>query len=91
MDGLMRAWSRLDWNEPVVVAVLVAIAVVALVRRWSFVLLALLVITLAQGLEYLLGHAALGSDFARGAVIGVYAFGGVLLIFLAIAHHFTKR
>jgi len=91
MDGLMRAWSRLDWNEPVVIAALAAIAVVALVRRWSFVLLAVLVIALGQGLEYLLGHAALGADFNRGMVIGVYVFGGVLFLFLAIAHYFTKN
>ena len=51
MDGLMKAWSRLDWNDPAVIAVLAAIAIVALFRRWSFVLLAVLVIALGQGLE----------------------------------------
>ena len=91
MDGLMRAWSRLDWNDPAVIAVLAAIAVVALFRRWSFVLLAVLVIALGQGLEYLLDHAALGAEFNRGMVIGVYLFGAVLFLFLAIAHFFTSK
>lgn len=91
MDGLMGAWSRLQWNDPAVIAVLAAIAIVALFRRWSFVLLAVLVIALGQGLEYLLGHSALGADFNRGMVIGVYVFGAVLFLFLAIAHFFTKH
>jgi len=91
MDGLTRAWARLDWNDPLVIGVLAVIAIVALFRGWSFVLLAVLVIALGQGLEYLLGHAAFGNDFNRGLVIGVYAFGGVLFLFLAIAHFFTKR
>jgi len=91
MDALTGAWGRLDWNDPLVLAVLGAIAVLALFRRWSFVLLAVLVIALGQGLEYLLGHAALGADFNRGVVIGVYAFGGVLFLFMAIAHFFTKH
>ena len=91
MSALTAAWSRLDWNDPLVLVFLGVVAVVALFRRWSFVLLAVLVIALGQGLEYLLGHAALGADFNRGVVIGVYLFGGVLFLFLAIAHFFTKH
>ena len=91
MTGLMRAWSRLDWNDPIVLAVLGVIAVIALFRRWSFVLLAVLVIVLGLGLEYLLSHASLGPDLSRGVVIGVYGFGGVLFLFLVIAHFLTKR
>ena len=91
MDGLTKAWARLDWNDPLVIGILVAVAIVALFRRWSFVLIAVLVIALGQGLEYLLGYAALGTDFNRGLMIGVYAFGGVLFLVLAIAHLFTKR
>lgn len=90
MNALTAAWGRLDWSDPLVLAILGAVAVVALFRRWSFVLLAVLVIALGQGLQYLLGHAALGADFNRGVVIGVYVFGGVLFLFLAIAHYFTK-
>ena len=44
----------------------------------------------AQGLHYLLGHSSLGPEFNRGVVIGVYVFGGILFVFLAIAHFFTK-
>jgi len=91
VTGLTRAWSRLDWNDPIVLAVLGVIAVVALWRGWSFVLLAVLIVVLGLGLEYLLGHAALGPDLTRGVVIGVYAFGGVLFLFLAIAHLLTRR
>jgi hypothetical protein len=91
MIGLSKAWSRLDWNDPLVLAALGVIAVVALFRGWSFVLLAVLIVALGLGLEYLLGHAALGADLTRGIVIGVYAFGGLLFLFLAIAHFFTKR
>ncbi len=91
MDGLTRIWSRFHSGDPVLLAILGVIAVVALVRGWSLLLLAILVIALAQGLHYLLGHAALGPGFARGAVVGVYAFGGALFLFLAIAHYFTKR
>lgn len=67
------------------------IAILALVRRWSFVLLLVLLIVLGQGLEYLLAHSALGADFTKGAVIGVYLFGGILLLFLAIAHFVTRE
>ena len=91
MNALTAAWSRLDFSNPLVLAILGALAIVALFRRWSFVLLAVLVIALGQGLHYLLGHAALGADFNRGVVIGVYVFGGILFLFLAIAHFFTKH
>src|SRR5882672_7276312 len=48
-----------------------------------------LLVALAQGLHYLLGHSSLGPEFNRGVVIGVYVFGGILFLFLAIAHFFT--
>jgi hypothetical protein len=86
----MSVWPVLDWNDLWVVALVAAIAVVAFIRRWSVVLLLVLLIALGQGLEYLLSHSSLGPEFTRGAVVGVYAFGGILLLFLAIAHFFTK-
>jgi len=55
------------------------------------VILVVLVIALAEGMQYLLRHSSLGHDFTHGVVIGVYAFGGLLLLFLAIAHAFTKE
>lgn len=73
------------------IGVIAIIAILALVRRWSFVLLLVLLIALGQGLEYLLNHSALGADFTKGAVIGVYLFGGILLLFLAIAHFVTRE
>jgi hypothetical protein len=85
----MQSLLALNWNDVRVVVIVLAAAIVALVRKWSFVLLLALIIALGQGLEYLLGHSALGPDFTRGAVIGVYVFGGILLLFLAIAHLFT--
>jgi len=91
MDGLMKSLLSLNWGDPRVIGILVGIAVIALVRKWSFVLLLALVIALAQGLEYLMGHSSLNPEFTRGIVIGVYVFGGVLLLFLAIAHYFTKE
>ena len=91
MDGLMQSLLALNWNDPRVIVIVIGAALAALVRRWSFVLLIALIIALGQGLEYLLGHSALGAEFTRGAVIGVYAFGGILLLFLAIAHLFTKE
>jgi len=87
----MKSLLALNWNDPRVVVIVIASAVAALVRKWSFVLLLALIIALGQGLEYLLGHSSLGADFTRGMVIGVYAFGGILLLFLAIAHLFTKE
>jgi hypothetical protein len=79
------------WGDPRVVAVVLVLLVLALVRRWSLVLLALLVWGLAEGLQYLLRHSALGPDVTKGVVIGVYSFGGLLFLFLAIAHFFTKE
>ncbi len=91
MDGLLKSLLSLNWSDPRVIGVIVAIAIVALVRKWSFVLLIALIIALAQGLQYLMNHSSLGPDFTKGVVIGVYGFGGVLLLFLAIAHFFTKE
>jgi hypothetical protein len=90
VDELTQAWLRIDWNDPRVIGVVLLIMIFALVRRWSLVLILVLVVALAQGLQYLLAHSALGPDFNRGIVIGVYVFGGILFLFLAIAHYFTK-
>ena len=91
MENLWHSLVRLNWNDFRVVVIIVAIAIIALLRKWSFVLLLALIIALGQGLEYLVQHSSLGPDFTRGLVIGVYGFGGVLLLFLAIAHFFTKE
>jgi hypothetical protein len=91
MDGLIGAWHGLNWSDPRVIGVLGLITILALVRRWSLVLLLVLLIALAEGMEYLLGHSSLGTEFSRGVVIGVYGFGAVLLVFLAIAHFVTKE
>jgi len=80
-----------DWNSPAVIGVLIIVAILALVRRWSLVLLFVLLVVLAQGLEYLLAHSSLGPEVTRGVVIGVYVFGGILLLFLAIAQFFTRE
>jgi hypothetical protein len=67
-------------------AVRVAVALrVGRLRLWRcrLVLLLVLLVALAQGLEYLLQHSTLGPDFTKGAVIGVYIFGGFLLLFMA--------
>ena len=77
-------------GHPAVIAVVVLITILALLRGWWPVLLLVLLVALAQGLHYLLGHSALGPEFNRGVVIGVYVFGGILFVFLAIAHFFTK-
>jgi hypothetical protein len=81
----------LDWHNPAVLGVLIIVAILALVRRWSLVLLLVFLVALAQGLKYLLAHSSLGPEFTRGAVIGVYVFGGILLLFLAIAQIFTRE
>lgn len=91
MSGIVPNWSGLDWTSPWVIAFLAVVAIVALVRRWSLVLLLLLLVALAEGLQYLLAHSSLGPDFNRGIVVGVYVFGGILFLFLAIAHFFTKE
>jgi hypothetical protein len=90
VNDLLQSWFGLDWNDPRVIGVVVVIAILAIVRKWWLVLLMVLIVALAQGLEYLLKHSALGADFTKGAVIGVYVFGGFLLLFMAIAHYFTK-
>ncbi len=91
MDDLIRSWFGVSWNDPRVIGFVVVVAIIALLRRWSFVLLLVLLVALAQGLEYLLGHSSLGPEFTRGAIIGVYVFGGILLLFLGIAHYFTRE
>jgi hypothetical protein len=91
VSDFLRSWLGVGWSDPRVIAGLIAIAVIALVRRWSLVLLLILIVALGQGLQYLLRHSALGQDFTRGTVIGVYVFGGILFLFLAIAHMFTKE
>jgi hypothetical protein len=91
MQGFIHSLVGLNWNDPRVIAFLVALVIVALARKWSFVILIVLVVSLAEGLQYLLRHSSLGHDFTHGVVIGVYGFGGLLLLFLAIAHFFTKE
>ena len=91
MNDLLQSLFGVDWSDPRVIGVVIVIAILALVRKWWLVLLLVLLVALAQGLEYLLQHSALGPDFTKGAVIGVYVFGGFLLLFMAIAHYFTKE
>jgi hypothetical protein len=85
--SFLPAWL----NNPIVIGVIVLITIFALLRGWWPVLLLVLLVALAQGLHYLLGHSSLGPEFNRGVVIGVYVFGGILFLFLAIAHFFTKE
>jgi hypothetical protein len=91
MHGFFQSLVGLTWSDPRVIGFLVAVVIVALARRWSFVILVVLVVALAEGLQYLLRNSSLGHDFTHGVVIGVYGFGGLLLLFLAIAHAFTKE
>jgi hypothetical protein len=91
MSGFIQSLVRLNWGDPRVIAFLIAVVIIALVRKWSFVILVVLIVALAEGLQYLLRHSSLGHDFTHGVVIGVYGFGGLLLLFLAIAHFFTKE
>ncbi|HMI31114.1 MAG TPA: hypothetical protein VK527_05185 [Candidatus Limnocylindrales bacterium] len=91
MSGFIQSLIHLNWGDPRVIAFLIAVVVIALVRKWSFVILVVLIVALAEGLQYLLRHSSLGHDFTHGVVIGVYGFGGLLLLFLAIAHFFTKE
>jgi len=91
MNDFIHSLLSLNWGDPRVLAFLVAIVIVAMARKWSFVVLIVLIVTLAEGLQYLLRHSSLGHDFTHGVVIGVYGFGGLLLLFLAIAHAFTKE
>ncbi|TMQ67052.1 MAG: hypothetical protein E6K77_00285 [Candidatus Eisenbacteria bacterium] len=91
MNDFIHSLLSLNWGDPRVLAFLVAIVIVAMARKWSFVVLIVLIVTLPEGLQYLLRHSSLGHDFTHGVVIGVYGFGGLLLLFLAIAHAFTKE
>jgi hypothetical protein len=78
-------------GNPIVIGVVALVTIIALMRGWWPVLLLVLLVTLAQGLHYLLGHSSLGPEFNKGVVIGVYVFGGILFLFLAIAHFFTRE
>jgi hypothetical protein len=91
MTGTLTGWLAGLGSQPIVLGVIILITIVALIRGWWPVLLLVLLIALAQGLHYLLRHSALGADFNRGVVIGVYVFGGILFVFLAIAHFFTRE
>ena len=91
MNGILPGWLAGAGAQPLVVGAIILITIVALMRGWWPVLLILLLVALAQGLNYLLRHSALGPEFNRGVVIGVYVFGGILFIFLSIAHFFTKE
>ena len=90
MNDLLQSWFGLNWNDPRVMGVVIVIAILAIVRKWWLVLLLVLLVALAQGLEYLLQHSTLGPDFTKGAVIGVYIFGGFLLLFMASPITSTK-
>ena len=85
--SLLPTWL----GNPIVIGVVVVVTIIALLRGWWPVLLLVLLVTLAQGLHYLLGHSSLGPEFNRGVVTGVYVFGGILFLFLAIAHFLTKE
>ena len=85
--SLLPTWL----GNPIVIGVVVLITIIALLRGWWPVLLLVLLVALAQGLHYLLAHSSLGPEFNRGVVTGVYVFGGILFLFLAIAHFFTKE
>lgn len=89
MSSILPGWLSFGGN-PIVIGALIILTIVALVRGWWPVLLLVLLVALAGGLHYLLRHSALGPDFNRGVVIGVYAFGGILFLFLVIAHFFTR-
>ncbi|HSQ60863.1 MAG TPA: hypothetical protein VLT84_10605 [Acidobacteriota bacterium] len=91
MPDLIRRWLALDWHDPLVVALVAAILVVALWRRWGIVLLAALVVAMGQGLDYLLRHASFASGLSSGFVTAVYAAGGLLVLFLVAARVFGKR
>lgn len=91
MNGVLPSWLGRFGNEPLVIGVIVVITIVALVRGWWPILMLVLLVALAQGLHYLLRHSELGPEFNHGVVIGVYVFGGILFLFLAIAHFFTRE
>jgi hypothetical protein len=91
LERIRAAVSGLDWTSPRVLAALVVLAVLGLVRRWSLVLLVVLVFALAKGLEYLMQGAGMDHGFIHGVVIGVYVFGAILFFFMAVAHFFTRE
>lgn len=91
MTGILPSWLAGLGSQPLVIGVIILITIVALVKGWWPVLLLVLLVALAQGLHYLLRHSSLGDEFNRGVVIGVYVFGGILFVFLAIAHFFTRE
>lgn len=91
MTGILPSWLAGLGSQPIVIGVVLLITIVALMRGWWPVLLLVLLVALAQGLHYLLGHSELGPEFNRGVVIGIYVFGGILFLFLAIAHFFTRE
>jgi hypothetical protein len=85
VSELIRRWLSLDWHDPLVVAFVVVVLAVALWRQWGLVLLAVLVVALGQGLDYLLRHAAFPPGAAATVVAVVYALGAAFLLFLAAA------
>jgi hypothetical protein len=91
MTGILPSWLAGFGSQPVVIGVVLLVTIVALLRGWWPILLLVLLVALAQGLHYLLGHSELGPEFNRGVVIGIYVFGGILFLFLAIAHFFTRE
>ncbi len=91
MSGPLGSWFQPDWSDPRVIGVAALMAILALAGRWALVILLALLVALGQGMKYLLGHSALNPGFTNGAVTGVYVFGGILLLFLAIAHFVTRE
>ncbi len=84
-------WTGLDWHEPIVIAFVATVLVVALWRRWAIELLAALVVAFGQGLDYLLRHASLDPALARNAVGGLYLVGAAFLVVLVVARLRSKR
>lgn len=91
MSGPFGSWFLPDWSDPRVIGVVALMAVLALAGRWALVLLLALLVALGQGMKFLLLHSALNPGLANGAVMGVYVLGGILLLFLAIAHFVTRE
>lgn len=91
MAELIGRWLRLDWHDPIVVALVALIVLVALWRRWAYVLLAALVVALGQGLDYLLRHADVSPGFAQGAIVAIHLLGALLLAILLVARAVSKR
>ena len=91
MPDLSDRWLAPDWHDPLVVALVGVVLVVALWRRWALVLLAALVVALGQGVDYLLRHAAISPGLAQGAILAIYGIGALFLVFLAVALVTSKR